>query len=1077
MEVIVGVGSQDSQGHVRRKEWRVVTDSPRQRSLGSGTFYRSRGNGRMTQGGDIENCNEFSYHHTVNSPTDSHSSTPPTPEEANGHIVQKEEHQIDIEQDRLECVVSTPSQVAIVTQLSSLEHPDCTLEQRLHDIARQREQLQQAEVELRARFLAQAEVMRLQSGFDEQAKQQSEIIANLQVRLREKEQQINLLEQQLEERERQLHSNQREANEALNQAWAKDGLLREQTNELVTLRRERDNLVAEQKAASSQSDVERAECLAQLEDLREQIREKDIQLQQVGEQHRATQDILSFKDEQLRDAQAWMTRAQELDAYHVSANSSLQLELRDRIDQMNQLWLGYQRQLAEVEMYHTQSVKRLQQQLAEVKEQNRVMENGRGFDKNIKRPSFNGSKELTQVDETNEPASNGSKQIELSGIGVQAKSSIQPTGTVDGLVPIFRHDPPGKVEHATGLPVVPTPVVGLTTLLPPSGGLGGMHRYSVHHQSLTPLQPSSLQASQQGLGRMQPPAAPLTHQQYLPPSQHQQVAHAQRYHSQQTHPTSVQSHSQWQQQLSRPSVQQQHTTYPSLIQSQGTLNLKNMDIQEHHVRQYHEQVQPEGRQNRHDFKQSDAVLPDYSSQPHMQSMQQHSQAPREVLCKDLPSHTLPVSMDPKNEPSQQMPLQQHDKLQKDIPVSCQQQLDKVQQEDSKELDNLSQNVEEWQSYHKHKRLDQHTYPEDHMYQQIQHSSSAQANSDMIEIQEGQQISSRIEQMLEVTISSLPVSLSKQDTTSEDSENESLKKNIDLKRSGLQTSAQVVGVSNKVGDSMPLDERSLLACLVRAVPAEPTAKIRISSTLPNRLGKMLAPLHWHDYRKLYGRLDEFLGSHTELFVIEGDFIYLREGAHAAVSTMTAVAKAAAAAAAVAPVGPSLLPTVAVTPVAKSQMQRLRSSKNFFYPQKETVKGLHVQESSNLSPLSSPQPLKPETMQEEQIALRKSTPPPNVRIAARSHGVNGHSRVSAAKYSSKLDDPERGPREGSKSSTLSIRTIGLTENGIIDDYLSPRVQVARENGFSTNKQQSRNQEIHARPQTQESFILGIVPKLAQ
>jgi hypothetical protein len=49
--------------------------------------------------------------------------------------------------------------------------------------------------------------------------------------------------------------------------------------------------------------------------------------------------MLLFKDGQLQDAQAWMARAQELDAYHINA------ELRDRNDQLNQVWMGYQRQV------------------------------------------------------------------------------------------------------------------------------------------------------------------------------------------------------------------------------------------------------------------------------------------------------------------------------------------------------------------------------------------------------------------------------------------------------------------------------------------------------------------------------------------------------------------------------------------------------------------------------------------------------------------------------------------------------------------------------------------------------------
>lgn len=34
-------------------------------------------------------------------------------------------------------------------------------------------------------------------------------------------------------------------------------------------------------------------------------------------------------------------------------------------------------------------------------------------------------------------------------------------------------------------------------------------------------------------------------------------------------------------------------------------------------------------------------------------------------------------------------------------------------------------------------------------------------------------------------------------------------------------------------------------------------------LPNRLGKMLAPLRWHDYKKKYGKLDDFVASHPEV----------------------------------------------------------------------------------------------------------------------------------------------------------------------------------------------------------------------
>lgn len=43
-------------------------------------------------------------------------------------------------------------------------------------------------------------------------------------------------------------------------------------------------------------------------------------------------------------------------------------------------------------------------------------------------------------------------------------------------------------------------------------------------------------------------------------------------------------------------------------------------------------------------------------------------------------------------------------------------------------------------------------------------------------------------------------------------------------------------------------------------------------LPNRLGKMLSPLHWHDYKKKYGRLDDFVASHPEVRPVEASVRY-------------------------------------------------------------------------------------------------------------------------------------------------------------------------------------------------------------
>lgn len=62
-------------------------------------------------------------------------------------------------------------------------------------------------------------------------------------------------------------------------------------------------------------------------------------------QHRVAQETVLFKDEQIREAQTWITRAQEIDAMQTTANHTLQAELRDRIEQYNQLWLACQRQV------------------------------------------------------------------------------------------------------------------------------------------------------------------------------------------------------------------------------------------------------------------------------------------------------------------------------------------------------------------------------------------------------------------------------------------------------------------------------------------------------------------------------------------------------------------------------------------------------------------------------------------------------------------------------------------------------------------------------------------------------------
>lgn len=62
-------------------------------------------------------------------------------------------------------------------------------------------------------------------------------------------------------------------------------------------------------------------------------------------QHRIAQETVLFKDEQIREAQTWISRAQEIDAMQTATNHTLQAELRERTEQYNQLWLACQRQV------------------------------------------------------------------------------------------------------------------------------------------------------------------------------------------------------------------------------------------------------------------------------------------------------------------------------------------------------------------------------------------------------------------------------------------------------------------------------------------------------------------------------------------------------------------------------------------------------------------------------------------------------------------------------------------------------------------------------------------------------------
>ncbi|KAA8533551.1 hypothetical protein F0562_031015 [Nyssa sinensis] len=227
------------------------------------------------------------------------------------------------------------------------------VQQRLHSVVRQRDELQQMEIELRAQLIARSEIMEMQNSFDAQIKDHTNANIKFQGQLHERENTIHELERKMEAKERELHAIKLD-NEA---AWAKEDLFREQNKELASFRREHDN-----------SEAERAQYIKQIHDLQEHIQEKERQFMELQEQHRVVQETIIIKDEQLREAQAWIARVQEMDALQSTTNHSLQAELRERTEQYNQLWLGCQRQFTEMERLHMHTIQQLQLELADARE-------------------------------------------------------------------------------------------------------------------------------------------------------------------------------------------------------------------------------------------------------------------------------------------------------------------------------------------------------------------------------------------------------------------------------------------------------------------------------------------------------------------------------------------------------------------------------------------------------------------------------------------------------------------------------------------------------------------------------------
>ncbi|KAK9145775.1 hypothetical protein Sjap_005678 [Stephania japonica] len=609
------------------------------------------------------------------------------------------------------------------------------LQQRLHSVSRQRAELQEMEIELRAQAIARSEIVEMQKRFDVQMKEQVE---GLKEKVQEREQNVHDLELRMEEKDRELRAIKID-NEA---AWAKEDLLREQNKELASFRRERDN-----------SDVERAQHLKQIHELKEHIQDKERQCLELEEQHRVAQETILYKDEQLREVQAWVgIRIQEVE-------HSKQAEMYEHFQQF---WLGCQRQFADVERHHLQNIHQLQLELAEARERN-------GIYTDESRVTHADSKDASQY------SPNKGNQFNLNeNAGLTGNSEVLPNGNVENGLPfVSAGNASSKAEHSAGVPIVPpSSLLGMGAYIPP-GQMTAMHPFLVHQQGI--------QHSLQSVNS------------HVPPS------HAGHY---QTVP-GISSHQQWhnQQAVSEGSqISSENQYLPSQIE-QGLMS--------------------PGAHFDYAISANGHVFHSDYLNPHISPNEQP------VSVATVPNGEAQVIEQP-----QPNLLESSSKFHESLGLET--------------LEHVEETKEQ-----------------------------------------------------ETTIA---VISSAQEVQSRAMEQQPL-------------SGNSVELLNSQDESALLDERQLLACIVRAIPAGSNGRIRITSTLTNRLGKMLAPLHWHDYKKRYGKLDDFVAVHPELFVVEGDFIQLREGAQEIISATAAMAKVAAAAAASAPYS-SLLPSVAVTPMAQN-----------------------------------------------------------------------------------------------------------------------------------------------------------------
>ncbi|XP_039045250.1 putative leucine-rich repeat-containing protein DDB_G0290503 isoform X2 [Hibiscus syriacus] len=641
---------------------------------------------------------------------------------------------------------------------------DDILQQQIHNITRQREELLQMEVKFRAQAIARSRVLEMQSSCDAKIAAHANAVAMLEEQLHEREQTIHDLERKMEEKDRKLQAIKVDKEES----WAKDDLLREQNKKLATFRREHDH-----------SEAERAQHIKQMQDLQEHLQEKERQFIELQEQYRAAQEAILYRDEQLGEAQTWISRVQEMDALQSSTNHSLQAELRERTEQYNQLWHGCQRQFAEMERLHSHTIHQLQLELADVRERN-------GSYTDESHMSQRKSKDLSQF------VQNKEQEVDSNGSGAEnANTAVISTGASDNVkLLVSASNDPNPNDHVPSVPIAP---VGMSTYFPP-GQVSALHSFIMQQQGV----------------------------------QHSVASHVGPY----TMPD-LSSIQQWQNQMtSSEGLQlsaQDHK--PTSQTEQDVTNEYDMSVNGQTIRTGYLEHVSKG-------SELSSVISSSSGKAQVESEN------ASYLVDPQPEPTLP-----------QVSSQFHEAL--------------ILNSESKEQNILNMN--------------NHVL-EDQILTAEETSTVASASPSHDTVHSVDFCDTTVKNG---TVAFLPEKL-------------------------VSTGQSNYLISAKTSETALLDERSLLACVVRTIPNG--GRIRISSTLPNRLGKMLSPLHWHDYKKLYGKLDDFVAAHPELFLIEGDYIRLREGAQEMIAAIAAVAKVAAAAAASSPYSP-VLPSVAVTPMAQ------------------------------------------------------------------------------------------------------------------------------------------------------------------